>query len=167
MTDRSTEDPALHAFLDDVTDVAADDTDAALALLDEGSPSWQEHPEVLYFRGDLHWTLNGPEAAEPFFRSAIERDPRFADAHHQQCLQHLLRRCDAMEAAATRGAVRFPRLVAELLRSGLDLRNRHAAADRDRVATALRCDPLRLALGLGTHGRPVGRRSAGRGARVR
>jgi transposase len=52
---------------------------------------------------------------------------RFADAHHQQCLQHLLRRCDEMEAAATRGAVRFPRRVAELLRSGLDLRDRHAA----------------------------------------
>jgi transposase len=52
---------------------------------------------------------------------------RFTDAHHQQCLQHLLRRCDEMEAAATRGAVRFPRRVGELLRSGLDLRDRHAA----------------------------------------
>src|SRR6516225_3458949 len=52
---------------------------------------------------------------------------RFVDAHHQQCLQHLLRRCDEMEAAATRGAVRFPRRVAELLRAGLDLRDRHAA----------------------------------------
>ncbi|HEV3255399.1 MAG TPA: transposase, partial [Gemmataceae bacterium] len=38
-----------------------------------------------------------------------------------------LRRCDEMEAAATRGAVRFPRRVAELLRAGLDLRDRHAA----------------------------------------
>src|SRR5438477_512544 len=37
---------------------------------------------------------------------------RFIDAHHQQCLQHLLRRCDEMEAAATRGAVCFPRRVA-------------------------------------------------------
>jgi transposase len=52
---------------------------------------------------------------------------RFVDAHHQQCLQHLLRRCGEMEAAATRGAVRFPRRVAELLRAGLDLRDRHAA----------------------------------------
>jgi transposase len=52
---------------------------------------------------------------------------QFKDARHQQCLQHLLRRCDAMEAAATRGAVCFPRRVAELLRAGLDLRDRHAA----------------------------------------
>jgi transposase len=52
---------------------------------------------------------------------------RFADARHQQCLQHLLRRCDEMKAVATRGAVRFPRRVADLLRAGLDLRDRHAA----------------------------------------
>jgi transposase len=52
---------------------------------------------------------------------------RFVDARHQQCLQHLLRRCDEMEAAATRGAVCFPRRVAELLRAGLNLRDRHAA----------------------------------------
>jgi transposase len=52
---------------------------------------------------------------------------RFENARHQQCLQHLLRRCDEMEAAATRGAVRFPRRVAELLRAGLDLRDRHTA----------------------------------------
>jgi transposase len=51
----------------------------------------------------------------------------FKDARHQQCLQHLLRRCDDMEAASTRGAVCFPRRVAELLRTGLDLRDRHAA----------------------------------------
>src|SRR5262249_42616245 len=51
----------------------------------------------------------------------------FLNAHHQQCLQHLLRRCDRMEAAATRGAVCFPRQVGELLRAGLDLRDRHAA----------------------------------------
>jgi transposase len=54
---------------------------------------------------------------------------RFVEAHHQQCLQHLLRRCDEMGAAATRGAVRFPRRVAELLRAGLDLRDRHAAGE--------------------------------------
>ncbi len=52
---------------------------------------------------------------------------RFVDAHHQQCLQHRLRRCDEMEAVATRGAVCFPRRVAELLRAGLDLRDRHTA----------------------------------------
>jgi transposase len=54
---------------------------------------------------------------------------RFGDAHHQQCLNNLLRRADDMAATVTRGAVRFPRRVAELLRAGLDLRDRHAAGE--------------------------------------
>ena len=54
---------------------------------------------------------------------------QFQDARHQQCLNHLPRRADNMAAAATRGAVRFPRRVAELLRAGLDLRDRHAAGE--------------------------------------
>src|SRR5262249_14986999 len=53
---------------------------------------------------------------------------RFVKAHHQQCLQHLLRRCDEMEAAATRGAVRLPRSAAVLLRLGLILSERDSAA---------------------------------------
>jgi transposase len=52
---------------------------------------------------------------------------QFESARHQQCLQHLLRRADVMAAMAMRGAVRFPRRVAELLRADLDLRDRHAA----------------------------------------
>jgi transposase len=62
---------------------------------------------------------------------------RFEKALHQQCLQHLLRRCDEMEAAATRGAVRFPRRVAELLRAGLDLRDRHASGEVSRHGVAV------------------------------
>jgi transposase len=62
---------------------------------------------------------------------------RFVNAHHQQCLQHLLRRCDEMEAVATCGAVRFPRGVAELLRAGLDLRDRHAAGEVSRHGLAV------------------------------
>jgi len=54
---------------------------------------------------------------------------QFKDARHQQCLQHLLRRADGMAATATRGAVCFPRRVAELLRAGLDLRERHTAGE--------------------------------------
>ena len=54
---------------------------------------------------------------------------QFTNAWHQQCLNHLLRRTDEMAATATRGAVRFPRRVAALLRAGLDLRDRHAAAE--------------------------------------
>jgi transposase len=51
----------------------------------------------------------------------------FAAARHQQCLAHLLRRCRELLDTATRGAVRFPRAVAALLRAGLRLRDRHAA----------------------------------------
>src|SRR5262249_26029292 len=57
---------------------------------------------------------------------------RFESARHQQCLNHLLRRADGVAAAATRGAVRCPRRVAELLRAGLDLRDRHAAGEISR-----------------------------------
>jgi transposase len=50
---------------------------------------------------------------------------------------HLLRRADAMAATATRGAVCFPRRVAELLRAGLDLRDRHAAGEISRHGLAV------------------------------
>src|SRR5262245_31260967 len=62
---------------------------------------------------------------------------QFESARHQQCVQHLLRRADEMAAAATRGAVCFPRRVAELLRAGLDLRDRHAAGDISRHGLAV------------------------------
>src|SRR5262249_16524660 len=62
---------------------------------------------------------------------------QFANAPHQQCLNHLLRRADAMAETATRGAVCFPRRVAELLWAGLDLRDRHAAGDISRHGLAV------------------------------
>src|SRR5262245_49478128 len=62
---------------------------------------------------------------------------QFKDARHQQCLQHLLRRADEMAATATRGAVCFPRRVAELLRAGLDLRDRHLAGEVSRHGLAV------------------------------
>jgi transposase len=49
----------------------------------------------------------------------------FEGARHQQCLAHLLRRCDELLLTATRAAVRFPRAVADLLRSGLRWRDRY------------------------------------------
>jgi transposase len=42
-----------------------------------------------------------------------------------------------MAATATRGAVRFPRRVAELLRAGLDLRDRRAAGEISRHGLAV------------------------------
>ncbi len=62
---------------------------------------------------------------------------QFKDARHQQCVQHLLRRCAEMEAAATRGAVCFPRRVAELLRAGLNLRDRHEEGEISRHGLAV------------------------------
>jgi len=62
---------------------------------------------------------------------------QFKDARHQQCLSHLLRRADEMAVTATRGAVRFPRRVAELLRAGLDLRDRHAEGEISRHGLAV------------------------------
>jgi transposase len=53
----------------------------------------------------------------------------FPEAPHQQCLSHLLRRCDELLETATRGAVRFPRRVSELLHHALDLRDRHAVGE--------------------------------------
>jgi len=48
----------------------------------------------------------------------------FKKATHQQCLEHLLRRADALLERATRGAVRFPRKVLEFLGDALALRDR-------------------------------------------
>lgn len=75
-------DPALDDFLADVEQLALDDPDAALELLDEASPAWHDHPELHFIRGDLLWGIRGPEAAEPHFRSAVARDPKFADGWH-------------------------------------------------------------------------------------
>ncbi len=62
---------------------------------------------------------------------------QFENARHQQCLNHLLRRADKMEGTATRGAVCFPRRVAERLRAGLDLRDRRAAGEISRHGLAV------------------------------
>ena len=44
--------------------------------------------------------------------------------HVDQCLEHLLRRAEALLERATRGAVRFPRKVKEFLSDALALRDR-------------------------------------------
>ncbi len=85
---RPPEDPAFHDFLDDVADLAEDDPEAALAMLDEAGPAWQDHPELHYLRGDLAWRIDGPEAAERHFARAVALDPRHADAHHALAQVH-------------------------------------------------------------------------------
>ena len=53
----------------------------------------------------------------------------FWRATHQQCLAHLLKRCRELLETATRGAVRFPRAVKELLQGGLAARDRYFAGE--------------------------------------
>jgi transposase len=54
---------------------------------------------------------------------------RFLNALHQQCLGHILARCDRILDNAIGGAVRFPRAVSELLHDAFDLRDRRDAGE--------------------------------------
>lgn len=52
---------------------------------------------------------------------------RLSAARHQQCLGHVLNRCQRMLATAVGGAVHFPREVTALLEEALRLRDEHRA----------------------------------------
>jgi transposase len=67
---------------------------------------------------------------------------QLADALHQTCLSHLLRRCGEMIAAATGAARRFPRQVKELLRDALDLRDRDSIGEVGERGMAIACGRL-------------------------
>lgn len=67
---------------------------------------------------------------------------RFWRALHQTCLAHLLRRCEEMIEAASRGAVRFPRQVKDLLIDALTLRDRHEAGIVGDHGLAVACGRL-------------------------
>src|SRR5579863_2720089 len=54
---------------------------------------------------------------------------RFQFAFHQSCLAHLLKRCREMAQVATPAAGAFPRVVEQLLRTGLELRERYEAGE--------------------------------------
>ena len=75
-------DPNLDALLDEVYTLAEDDPEAALAMLDDAAETWPDQPELLFARGELEWTLHGPEAAETHYRRAIALTPDFADARY-------------------------------------------------------------------------------------
>jgi transposase len=62
---------------------------------------------------------------------------QFFDAQHQQCLDHLLRRCDELLETATAGGVRFPRRISELLHQALDLRDRYEQGEVSRHGLAV------------------------------
>ena len=49
---------------------------------------------------------------------------RFTSATHQQCVAHLVRRCQELLAGAVGGAVHFPRRVLDLFREAIRARQR-------------------------------------------
>src|SRR5437660_1583818 len=111
-----------------------------------GHPAWLHAlvgPEATAYvidptrSGDVAADILGFDYAGAMIHDGWSPYDRFHEATHQQCLRHLLRRADEMGAAATRGAVCFPRRVAELLRAGLDLRDRHAAGEVSRHGLAV------------------------------
>lgn len=75
-------DPNLDALLDEVYGLAEDDPEAALVKLEDASETWPDQPELLFARGELEWTLHGPEAAESHYRRAVQLAPEFADARY-------------------------------------------------------------------------------------
>jgi transposase len=54
---------------------------------------------------------------------------RFQLAFHQSCLAHLLKRCREMAQIASPAALVFPRAVEDLLKTSLELRDRHERGD--------------------------------------
>jgi transposase len=81
---------------------------------------------------------------------------RFTRAAHQQCLQHLQRRCEELLATAVRGAVRLPRAVLELIERGYALRRAwrgHRLGSDALIDCGLQlgCELERLASGHFTH----------------
>lgn len=78
---------------------------------------------------------------------------RFKQATLQTCLSHLLHRCSEMLKTATRGAVRFPREVKEILQASLALRDRHDAGEISHHGLRVALGRLRARLGRRLRGR--------------
>jgi transposase len=65
----------------------------------------------------------GPDWGGTLSHDGFASYGRFAEAVHQQCAAHVLRRARDMLGWATRGAVRFPRQVIALFTEAIHLRN--------------------------------------------
>jgi transposase len=87
--------------------------------------------------GAVAEAILGPDYDGTMIHDGWSPYDQFQDARHQQCLKHLLRRADEMAATPTGGPVYFPRRVAELLRAGLDLRDRRAVGEISRPGLAV------------------------------
>ncbi len=87
--------------------------------------------------GDPARRILGPDYAGVMIHDGWSSYDNFPKAQHQQCLAHLLRRCDELLETASRGAVRFPRRISELLHQALDLRDRHDQGELSRHGLAV------------------------------
>ena len=67
---------------------------------------------------------------------------RYSRAKHQQCNNHLLRRCDEMIEAAMPGAARFPATIKSILKRGLLLRDQRDANERSLRSTRIHATKL-------------------------
>ena len=67
---------------------------------------------------------------------------RYSRAKHQQCNNHLRRRCDEMIEAATPGAARFPATIKSILKRGLLLRDQRDANERSLRLTRIHATKL-------------------------
>lgn len=90
--------------------------------------------------------LLGPDYAGSMIHDGWSPYDRFWSARHQQCNQHILRRCREILEAARGAAVRFPRRIAALLQQGLHLRDRYAAGDMSQRGLAIARSRLQNAL---------------------
>jgi transposase len=83
---------------------------------------------IAFSRGfDVPESILGAEYSGVLIHDGWAPYERFEQAVHQQCLAHLLERCKRLLEIASRGAVRFPRQVKQLLLDALDLRDRFLA----------------------------------------
>ena len=82
--------------------------------------------------GDVAEEVLGGEYAGIIGHDGWSPYDNFLSALHQQCLAHLLRRCHELLEVATRGAVRFPREIKDLLLNALALRDRRDAGQISR-----------------------------------
>jgi transposase len=79
--------------------------------------------------GEVPQEILGPDYAGLFGHDGWRPYEALEHARHQTCLQHLLHRAHNLLETATRGAVRFPRAVKEVLLDSLALRDRRDAQE--------------------------------------
>jgi transposase len=71
---------------------------------------------------------------------------QFLKAFHQSCLNHLLTRCKDLIEKVSPSAARFPSEILELLRKGLDLRDRYARQEISRHGLAVATGRIQAAM---------------------